>query len=145
MTKLKSGNIFCLLVEDKIDEITGYPTLDPHGAPIPARDGTIGHRNLTLLSELSVGDRAIITEVSDDDAEMLRYLGKLELYPQTEIEVISVTPFDNLFTIRRTSVNTNNRTKSYEDFVIGQSLQLVFPSPSTNKDVITSQSNEDEK
>ena len=100
-----------------------------------------------MLSELSVGDQAIITEVSDDDAEMLRYLGKLGLYPQTEIEVISVTPFDNLLTIRRTAVNTDNRTKSYEDCVIGQSVTTcIFVTLLTNKDrLLPSQSDEDEK
>ena len=77
-------------LEDRIDEILGYPTADPHGAQIPSRDGTIDYRPVYQLSELEVGNRAIITEVRDEDADLLRHLGELKLYPQTEIEVLSI-------------------------------------------------------
>lgn len=87
-------------LEDRIDEILGYPTADPHGALIPARDGTIDDRSVYQLSGLVVGNRATITEVSDEDTDLLRYLGELKLYPQTEIEVISISPIDGVMTIR---------------------------------------------
>ena len=104
-------------LEDRIDKILGYPTTDPHGAPIPSRDGNIEQRDTNLLSELTQGDNAIIVEVSDDDTNMLRYLGKLELYPQTNIQIISISPFDQLITIRIIPNKNGNN-----DFVIGQKV-----------------------
>ena len=104
-------------LEDRIDKILGYPTTDPHGAPIPSRDGNIEQRDTNLLSELTQGDNAIIVEVSDDDTDMLRYLGKLELYPQTNIQIISISPFDQLITIRIIPNEDGNN-----DFVIGQKV-----------------------
>ena len=104
-------------LEDRIDEILGYPTIDPHGAPIPSRDGNIEQRDTSLLSELTQGDSAVIIEVSDDDTDLLRYLGKLQLYPQTIIQIISIAPFDQLITVRVSpnEDDTNN-------FVIGQKV-----------------------
>ena len=104
-------------LEDRIDEILGYPTIDPHGAPIPSRDGNIEQRDTNLLSELTQGDSAVIIEVSDDDTDLLRYLGKLQLYPQTIIQIISIAPFDQLITVRISpnEDDTNN-------FVIGQKV-----------------------
>ena len=104
-------------LEDRIDKILGYPTTDPHGAPIPSRDGNIEQRDTNLLSELTQGDNAIIVEVSDDDTDMLRYLGKLQLYPQTNIQIISISPFDQLITIRIIPNEDGNN-----DFVIGQKV-----------------------
>ena len=104
-------------LEDRIDKILGYPTTDPHGAPIPSRDGNIEQRDTNLLSELTQGDNAIIVEVSDDDTDMLRYLGKLQLYPQTNIQIISISPFDQLITIRIIPNKDSNN-----DFVIGQKV-----------------------
>ena len=53
-------------LEDRIDGILGYLTADPHGAPIPTRDGTIDDRSVFYQrSELIVRTSATITEVSD--------------------------------------------------------------------------------
>ena len=121
-------------LEDRIDEILGYPTSDPHGAPIPSRDGIMDDRHVHLLSELLAGDQAIITEVSDDNAEMLRYLGKLQLYPKTEIEVVSIAPFDDLLTIRRKTSDNNETNNDDEDFIIGQSVaNCIFVTLMTTK------------
>ena len=46
-----------------------------------------------------MGTRATITEVSDEDADLLRYLGELNLYPKTEIKAVSISPIDGLMTI----------------------------------------------
>ena len=88
-------------LEDRIDGLLGYLTADPHGAPIPTRDGTIDDRSVFYQrSELIVRTSATITEVSDEDADLLRYLGELKLYPKTEIEMVSISPIDGLMTIR---------------------------------------------
>ncbi|MCO6452377.1 MAG: metal-dependent transcriptional regulator [Caldilineales bacterium] len=76
-------------LEERIDKALGYPTLDPHGAPIPSRDGTIALAAQDRLIDLRPGQAAVIAEVSDHDADMLRILGGLDLYPATEVILIS--------------------------------------------------------
>jgi DtxR family Mn-dependent transcriptional regulator len=87
-------------LEDRIDAILGFPTIDPHGAPIPARDGSLDHSEHIQLSDLRAGQSAVVAEVSDRDAAMLRYLGELGLYPQVHVSVIAVAPFDGPLTLR---------------------------------------------
>jgi len=80
-------------IETRIDEYLGHPTTDPHGSPIPTRDGEISFIETTCLADLERGQLAEIYEVSDHDPEFLRYLGALGFYPKTRIEIISVEPF----------------------------------------------------
>jgi DtxR family Mn-dependent transcriptional regulator len=86
--------------EEKIDEFLGRPTADPHGAPIPSKDGHLPTVECFILSEAEAGDRVIVRMVSDRDAEKLRYLGKIGLYPNIEIDVIEKAPFNGPLHIR---------------------------------------------
>jgi len=79
--------------EEKIEVLLGYPTHDPHGAPIPTRDGQMELGNTTMLSELDEGQSAVIARVSDSDAKMLSHLGGLGMYPGTAIEMIERDPY----------------------------------------------------
>ena len=87
-------------VEDRMDEKLGFPTVDPHGAQIPARDGTLPlSRKCEALSALSEGDSGVVAEVRDDDSEILQYLASKGLFPQSFIEIKEVEPFDGPMTI----------------------------------------------
>ncbi len=80
--------------EEKIDEFLGRPETDPHGSPIPTKDGKIAPTPSTPLSSIPVGKQVIILRVSDSNAEMLRYLGGLNLYPRTHLTIIEREPFN---------------------------------------------------
>ena len=86
-------------MEDRISAMLGNPTTDPHGAPIPARDGSLPKTSLRRLSDLEPGERAVVAEVSDHDPELLRYLGEMGLFPQTKLRLISAAPFQGPLTI----------------------------------------------
>jgi DtxR family Mn-dependent transcriptional regulator len=86
--------------EEKIDAFLGRPTADPHGAPIPTKEGHLPTVACFVLSEAEVGDRVVVRMVSDRDAEKLRYLGKIGLFPNVEIEVIDKAPFNGPLQIR---------------------------------------------
>src|ERR687895_1149682 len=62
---------------DRMASAIGEPAVDPHGAPIPTREGAVDERRLVSLDELAVGDRARVVRVSDEDGERLRYLAEL--------------------------------------------------------------------
>lgn len=80
-------------LEDRIDGALGHPTVDPHGAPIPARDGTVVRVIARPLSDAAHGDRVVVVEVDDRDPNLLRYLGERQLYPGTLVEVVRVEPY----------------------------------------------------
>lgn len=86
--------------EDRLDELLGYPTIDPHGDPIPSKEGLMVARNGLKLSLLKEGQVRRILRVSDQDPEKLCYLGKLGLYPNTQIEVLERAPFGGPLRVR---------------------------------------------
>ncbi len=81
-------------LEDRMAAVLGDPQADPHGEPIPARDGTLPARPESRLSEMAVGRTAVISRVPDQDAALLRYLAQLGLRPNSRIEVRGQAPFD---------------------------------------------------
>lgn len=80
---------------DRLDEFLGFPKVDPHGEPIPGKDGRIESvSNRILLSEAVVGMKAIIMGVEDDQAEFLQYLNKIGLHLGTQIDILDKLNFD---------------------------------------------------
>ena len=86
--------------EERIAALLGHPELDPHGSPIPTKDGDIQANKDIPLSELVVGQQAVISRVNDDDPDLLRYLADLNLRPQMGVEVVEVAPFGGPVHIR---------------------------------------------
>jgi DtxR family Mn-dependent transcriptional regulator len=86
--------------EERIAELLGHPQEDPHGAPIPDRDGNLPVREEIKLAELEVGKQAYISRISDKDPKLLRYLEQIGFIPHTRIEVTEKTPFSGLVHIR---------------------------------------------
>jgi DtxR family Mn-dependent transcriptional regulator len=71
----------------------GEPATDPHGAPIPTRDGTLDARPLVPLSEVADGVRVCVRQVGDRDPERLRYLAELGIVPGADVTVLSRAPY----------------------------------------------------
>ena len=86
--------------EDKMDEMLGYPTTDPHGSPIPKKDGTIARTEHEPLVNIAPGQSAIIRRVPDSDPALLRYLGELGLKPDATVAVLKKEPFDGPLLLR---------------------------------------------
>jgi DtxR family Mn-dependent transcriptional regulator len=85
---------------DRMAAAIGEPVVDPHGAPIPSRDGLMDETTYLTLSELGAGYGARVVRVSDDDPEMLRYLGELEIMPGAELIVVSKAPYGGPISLR---------------------------------------------
>ncbi len=94
-------------LEAVLDKALGYPTLDPHGDPIPAKDGTMVDTKEIVLLSLEVGRATKITRVLQDDPEILRHLGELGFFPEMPIEVIAHSPLAGTVTLL---VNGNQHT-----------------------------------
>jgi DtxR family Mn-dependent transcriptional regulator len=65
-----------------------------HGEPIPTKEGHLPKHEYQSLLNVEPGRRVRILEVLDDDPEKLRYLGRLGLFPKSEIFVASKGPFN---------------------------------------------------
>lgn len=88
-------------LEARMDEALGHPTNDPHGAPIPTPTLELVEPDWPPLADLDAGKKVVVAEVSDDDPELLRYVGGLGLYPGTTLEVVSAAPYtDGPVTVR---------------------------------------------
>ena len=86
---------------ERIYEYLGRPQFDPHGSPIPAKNGSLPPPRGLPLSDLPEGTRGSIVEVSDQDPEFLRYLTKLQLGIGTQVCVGPREPFGGPVTLRR--------------------------------------------
>jgi len=84
---------------DRMAKAIGEPSTDPHGAPIPTRDGRVDERRHRRLSELETGQRARVTRVGDEDPELLRYLASLGLRPSVIITLDDRAPFEGPLTL----------------------------------------------
>lgn len=88
-------------LEERIAAALNYPQFDPHGDPIPTKEGIITEIEVVPLAELSAGTHAHITRIlNDDHSEMLRYLAELGLVPGTPIKVTEVAPFAGPITLQ---------------------------------------------
>ena len=87
-------------LEERIAAALGHPTIDPHGDPIPARDGTVIRRSVRPLPDLAAGTEATIARIGEDaNPELLRYLSQLGLLPGVSFRVLEVAPFQGPLTL----------------------------------------------
>ena len=85
---------------DRMEVAIGEPSTDPHGAPIPTREGTIAEERFASLATVPVGKRVRIQRVGDRDSEQLRYLAEIGITPGRQVEVIARAPFDGPIDLR---------------------------------------------
>jgi DtxR family transcriptional regulator, Mn-dependent transcriptional regulator len=72
---------------ERMDDMLGHPTHDPHGDPIPNPDGAITPRELDSLLTCPVGEKLRVTRIADQDPAFLRFIENNHLKPGQPIEV----------------------------------------------------------
>lgn len=75
-------------VESRIAAVLGNPHSDPHGDPIPTKDGAVAETAHPRLGDLRPGERADVVRVSDEDPRRLRRLEELGLVPGEPVKVL---------------------------------------------------------
>ena len=87
-------------LEERIAAVLNHPEFDPHGDPIPAKDGSIMQVPGELLSKVAAGQSVWVRRIFDDaNSELLRYLADMGLVPGTAVKVLNVAPFDGPLTL----------------------------------------------
>ena len=87
---------------DKIDEILNYPKFDPHGEPIPDKEGNIIALDLKKLSECSKDDEVIFTSVTQSDDDFLSYLTTKNLELGSTFKISDIEKYDQSVTVLKT-------------------------------------------
>lgn len=85
---------------EAIDHLLERPSTDPHGAPIPNRDGTMVETTYPSLAELQPGERAIVRRVRDSDASLLRYFREVGIRPDVILDVVARGAHEGPITVR---------------------------------------------
>jgi DtxR family Mn-dependent transcriptional regulator len=81
-------------LEELIAVKLGNPTHDPHGDPIPTREGRMPDEPTVSMQALATGDCGRFVRISDSDPEMLRYLAARGIAPGDDFEIVDKQPFE---------------------------------------------------
>ncbi|MGH2806383.1 MAG: metal-dependent transcriptional regulator [Actinomycetota bacterium] len=87
-------------LEDRIAALLGDPKADPHGHPIPGKDGSMPQASAQRLWTVPDGASVTIERVSDDQAALLRFLAKVGIRPGSVVTVIERGPIGGPLFVR---------------------------------------------
>ncbi len=80
---------------DRLDKFLEYPKFDPHGDPIPDKDGNIIDKHSIILADLQAEQCGTIVGVKEHSPEFLRYLDELELILGTKVIIVASHQYDD--------------------------------------------------
>lgn len=83
------------LMIERLDEFLGYPQFDPHGDPIPDRDGNLRRLSATPLAEARIGSAYRVVAVHDNSSAFLQYLSKVGIHIGTILRIVERISFDH--------------------------------------------------
>lgn len=84
----------------KMDELLGFPKLDPHGSPIPDKNGKMLRIDYVKLSSCKPGDKVLLSAVINTSADFLQFLNSRNLSLGLKLEILSVEPFDSTMVVK---------------------------------------------
>lgn len=85
---------------DRMDQLMGHPKVDPHGSPIPDKDGNIELHSYTRLSDTKAGEKLTIKALNNSSGEFITLLNAKGLNLGTKLEILSVEPFDRSMKVK---------------------------------------------
>lgn len=106
--------------EGAIERLLGYPCFDPHGDPIPTRDGKLPRPVTETLAAQADGALLIVRRVTDENPPLLRYLGERGLRPGTVVRLVDREPFGGSLRVH---------LAQREERISPQAAQNVFVEP----------------
>lgn len=100
----------------RLDKFLNFPKFDPHGDPIPNKEGAIANNPNITLSESPLNKKVKFIGVKTSDAEFLKYLSKIGFEIGNDITVVDTNPYDELIEIKinknKTTITVSNKTAS---------------------------------
>lgn len=105
---------------DKMDKLLGYPTIDPHGSPIPDKNGKIIQQHFEPLSNCYPGDVVELSALKHSENDFLNYLNTRNLSLGTVIAIKSIASYDKSMV-----VDYNNQTAQSFSHTVCQQLLVA--------------------
>ncbi|MGV8945896.1 MAG: metal-dependent transcriptional regulator [Lutibacter sp.] len=90
---------------DKLEAFLEFPTNDPHGDPIPNRDGNIKHHKNVMLSSVEIEKYCVVIGIKDSSDSFLKYLDQIDIRLGSTLKVISKEAFDNSMRIENNHIS----------------------------------------
>ena len=84
---------------DKMDELLNNPKVDPHGEPIPNKEGNIIEQNFLKLSKCKVNDKVILASVTESSDDFLTYLSSRNMNLNSQITILEIEKYDQSMSI----------------------------------------------
>lgn len=84
---------------DRMEELMDYPQVDPHGSPIPDKEGNIKNYDYKKLSECKAGDTVQVLGLNNSSKEFLEFLNSRGISLKTQMEIKSVEAFDSTMVV----------------------------------------------
>lgn len=85
---------------ERIDELLGFPSRDPHGDPIPAADGSLPLVEAERLSFAHAGRGVVVERIADDDPALLQFFVARGIVVGARLEVAAGPPFSDAISVR---------------------------------------------
>lgn len=106
---------------DKIDEFLNFPTFDPHGSPIPQKNGELPEMpELVSLTNAIEGSTYSVARVSDRNSELIKYFSKIGLILNKKIKIVELLTFDNSVVIELDGAETTISEKTARSIFLKQ-------------------------
>ncbi|MFN8282719.1 MAG: metal-dependent transcriptional regulator [Chitinophagales bacterium] len=84
---------------DRMDEYLGHPKFDPHGDPIPDKNGFFSTTNVICLTDAKLKKQYILANVDDSSTAFLKYLNKIQVSLKDKIKIVDKEAFDETMQI----------------------------------------------
>jgi len=108
---------------DRMDELMGFPKIDPHGSPIPDKNGKIAQQTYKQLSNCKLGDHVRLVALNHDSSDFLTFLNNHELHLGTELEVKSIEIYDSSMVVNYESHSFETLSKIICDRLLVEHLK----------------------
>ncbi|WP_424964266.1 metal-dependent transcriptional regulator [Ekhidna sp.] len=105
----------------RLDKFLGYPTMDPHGDPIPNEDGVMKETVRASISDVKVGSNGIVVAVNNDDTLLLQHLDTLGVKLGSRIHVDERMDFDG-----SVSVTIDEGPKQFISKAVAENLMITL-------------------
>ncbi len=84
---------------DRMDELMGFPKTDPHGSPIPDKNGNFNKPNYKRLSQIPVNTSVVVKALRDSSTDFLLFLNNKSIKLGTTITINEIESFDGSLTV----------------------------------------------
>ncbi|MBL4593652.1 MAG: metal-dependent transcriptional regulator [Flavobacteriales bacterium] len=103
---------------DQLDAFLEFPKYDPHGDPIPDKDGNVYNHKDETLADLQKGEKGIVVGVKEHSKSYLKYLESINLVLGAEIKINDIVEFDNSMSISVNKKTVNISHQASKNLII---------------------------